>query len=229
MLGRDLAPRLAARLITAVAMDCIELALEDGRLLATRPCFGGNAFAQYSFQTSPQMATVRVKAQEPLARDDSRKGEVVKLAAELPADAVRARVVDRRKEKTEGIRLEDAPVVIGGGRGVGGPEGFQDLEQLAAVLGGAVGASRAACDLGWIPVAHQVGLTGKVVTPDLYIAVAISGASQHMAGVSQVKNIVAVNKDPEANIFKASSFGVVGDWKEIVPAFTRKVQELKAE
>ncbi len=229
MLGRDLGPRLAARLHTAVAMDCTELAYQDGRLRATRPCYGGNALAQYSFQTSPQIATVRVKAQEPLPRDDSRRGEIVKLAAELPSGAVRTRITGRRKEKAEGIRLEDAPVVVSGGRGLGGPEGFQALEELAAALGGAVGASRAACDLGWIPVSQQVGLTGKVVTPDLYIAVAISGASQHMAGVSQVKNIVAINKDPEANIFKAARFGVVGDWKEVIPAFTKKVAELKAE
>ncbi|HKZ50742.1 MAG TPA: electron transfer flavoprotein subunit alpha/FixB family protein [Dehalococcoidia bacterium] len=229
MLGRDLAPRLAARLSTAVAMDCVDLAFQDGRFLPSRPCYGGSAFAQYSFQTSPQMATVRAKAQEPLPRDDSRRGEVGKLAADLPPGAVRTRIVERRKEKAAGIRLEDAPVVVSGGRGLAGPEGFQALEELAAVLGGAVGASRAACDLGWVPVAKQIGLTGKVVTPDLYIAVAISGASQHMAGVSQVKNIVAINKDPEANIFKAARFGVVGDWKEIIAAFTRKVQELKAE
>lgn len=228
MLGRDLAPRLAARLNTAVAMDCIDLAFEGGRLLATRPCYGGNAHAQYSFTTSPQMATIRTKSQEPLARDDFRQGEVVKLVADLDPQSVRTRIVERRKEKAEGVRLEDARVVVSGGRGLGGPEGFQPLEELAAALGGAVGASRAACDLGWYPVAHQVGLTGKVVTPDLYIAVGISGASQHMAGISQVKNIVAINKDPQANIFKAARFGVVGDWKEIIPAFTQKVRELKA-
>ncbi|MEM2592218.1 MAG: electron transfer flavoprotein subunit alpha/FixB family protein, partial [Thermofilaceae archaeon] len=130
-------------------------------------------------------------------------------------------------QKAEGIRLEDARIVIGGGRGLGGPEGFQALEELASLLGGAVGASRAACDLGWYPVSAQIGLTGKVITPDLYIAVGISGASQHMAGVSQVKNIVAINKDPEANIFRASRWGIVGDWKEVIPILIQKVKAMK--
>ncbi len=228
MMGRDLAPRLAARLGTAVAMDCVAVQMQSDKVIAERPCYGGNARARYSFNTSPAIATVKVKSQEPLERDDSRQGQVVKQAADVNPEAVRARVVDRRKEKAVGVRLEDARVVVSGGRGVGGPEGFKPLEELADILGGAVGASRAVCDLGWYPVATQIGLTGKVVTPDLYIAVGISGASQHMAGISQVKNIVAINKDPEASIFKASRFGVVGDWKEIIPPLIEKVRELKA-
>ena len=228
MIGRDMAPRLAARLGTAVAMDCVELSMEGDKLLASRPCYGGNARARYSINGTPQIATLRAKVYDAPAPDASRQAEVVKQAADLSADAVRTRVIDRRKEEVEGVRLEDAPVVVSGGRGVGGPEGFQALEELAQLLGGAVGASRAVCDLGWYPVPTQIGLTGKVVTPDLYIAVGISGASQHMAGISQVKNIVAINKDPEASIFKASRFGIVGDWKEVVPALTEKVKELKA-
>jgi electron transfer flavoprotein alpha subunit len=228
MMGRDMAPRLAARLGTAVAMDCVELSMEGDKLHASRPCYGGNARARYSINGTPQIATLRAKVYDPPQPDASRQAEVVKQAADLSADAVRTRVIDRRKEEVEGVRLEDAPVVVSGGRGVGGPEGFQALEELAQLLGGAVGASRAVCDLGWYPVPTQIGLTGKVVTPDLYIAVGISGASQHMAGISQVKNIVAINKDPEASIFKASRFGIVGDWKEVVPALTEKVKELKA-
>ena len=129
-------------------------------------------------------------------------------------------------EESEGIKLEEARIVVSGGRGLGGPEPFQDLEQLAKALGGAVGASRAAVDSGWVPSSYQVGLTGKTITPEVYITVAISGASQHMAGCSGAKVIVAINKDAEANIFKEARYGVVGDWQEIVPAFTEAVREL---
>jgi electron transfer flavoprotein alpha subunit len=226
MMGRDMAPRLAQRLGTAVAMDCMALSMNGDKLVAERPCYGGSARARYTFNGSPQIATVRVKSQEPLAPDAARSGEIVKQDAGSPN--VRTKVLARRKEKSEGVRLEDAKVVVSGGRGLGGPEGFQPLEELAGVLGGAVGASRAVCDLGWYPVAAQVGLTGKVVTPDLYIAVGISGASQHMAGISSVKNIVSINKDAEASIFKASRFAVVGDWKEFIPAFTEAVKKIKA-
>jgi electron transfer flavoprotein alpha subunit len=176
----------------------------------------------------PQIATLRAKVYDPPQRDPSRQAEVVKQPAGVDAGSLRVKITGRRKEEVEGVRLEDATVIVSGGRGVGGPEGFQPLEELAGLLGGAVGATRAVCDLGWYPVATQIGLTGKVVTPELYIAVAISGASQHMAGISQVKNIVAINKDPEASIFKSSRFGIVGDWKEIIPAFTEKVRELKS-
>ena len=138
----------------------------------------------------------------------------------------RSRVVDVVTEESEGIKLEEARIVVSGGRGLGGPEPFQDLEQLAKALGGAVGASRAAVDSGWVPSSYQVGLTGKTITPEVYITVAISGASQHMAGCSGAKVIVAINKDAEANIFKEARYGVVGDWKEIVPAFTEAVREL---
>jgi electron transfer flavoprotein alpha subunit len=226
MMGRDLAPRLAQCLGTAVAMDCMGLEMNGDKLVAERPCYGGAARAKYTINSTPQIATVRAKSQEPLEPDASRSGEIVKQDAGAPN--VRTTILNRRKEQSEGVRLEDAKVVVSGGRGLGGPEGFQPLEELAGALGGAVGASRAVCDLGWYPVAAQVGLTGKVVTPDLYIAVGISGASQHMAGISSVKNIVAINKDPEASIFKASRFAVVGDWKEFIPAFTDEVKKVKA-
>jgi electron transfer flavoprotein alpha subunit len=227
MIGRDLAPRLAQRLGTAVAMDCTGLDKNGDKLIAERPCYGGAARARYAFNMMPQMATVRVKALEPAAAGAS-SAEVVTQPAGVDAASLRTKVTDRRKEKAEGIRLEDAKVVVSGGRGVGGPEGFQPLEQLAGILGGAVGASRAVCDLGWYPVATQIGLTGKVVTPDLYIAVGISGASQHMAGISSVKNIASVNKDADAPIFKSSRWAVVSDWKEFVPAFIEEVKKVKA-
>jgi len=226
--GRDLAPRLAFRLETAVAMDCLDLAISDGRLVMTRACYGGNANAQHTCKTMPQMATVRIKSQEPLAPDSSRKGEVAKVAAGIDASAVRTRITDRRKEEAEGIRLEDAEIIVGGGRGMGSVEAFQTLEELAGLMKGAVGATRAACDMGWYPIPKQIGLTGKVVSPTLYIAVAISGASQHMAGLSGTKNIVAINKDPEASIFRYCRYGIVADWKTVIPPFLSKVRQLKS-
>jgi electron transfer flavoprotein alpha subunit len=226
MIGRDLAPRLAQRFGTAVVMDCIAVSMEGDKLLAERPCYGGAARARYTINGSPQIATVRVKALEAPAASGS--AEVVKQDAGVSADQVRTTITGRSRPESEGIRLEDAKVVVSGGRGVGGPEAFQQLEELAGILGGAVGASRAVCDLGWYPVATQIGLTGKIVTPDLYIAIGISGASQHMAGISSVKNIASVNKDADASIFKASRWAVVHDWKEFVPAFLEEVKKVKA-
>ena len=229
--GRDLAPRLAFRLETAVSLDCVELAIDpDSKLLLqTKPVYGGNARAIFTSESYPQMATVRAKAMTPLERDDSRKGEVVNIEAGLDPSAIKTKVLETVVEEVEGIKLEDANVIVTGGRGIGGPEGFKDLEELAKLLKAAVGASRPPCDNGWVPDTMQVGLTGKIVSPDLYIAVAISGSSQHLAGCGGSKNIVAINKDPEANIFKEAAYGVVGDYKKIIPALTEKVKELLAE
>jgi electron transfer flavoprotein alpha subunit len=227
MMGRDLAPRLAQRLGTAVAMDCVALSKQGDGLLAERPCYGGAARARYTINGTPSIATVRVKALE-APEPGSNSAEIVQQAAGIDAGAVRTKITARRKEESEGVRLEDAKVVVSGGRGLGGPEAFQALEELAQVLGGAVGASRAVCDLGWYPVATQIGLTGKIVTPDLYIAVGISGASQHMAGISSVKNIASINKDADASIFKSSRWAVVHDWKEFFPAFVEEVKKVRA-
>jgi electron transfer flavoprotein alpha subunit len=227
-IGRDLAPRLAFRLETTATMDCIELSIEpeSKRLLQTKPVYGGNARAIFMSETDPQIATVRAKAMSPLERDAARKGEVITLEAGLDPSAIRTKVLEKVSQEVEGVRLEAAEVIISGGRGIGGPEGFKQLEELAKILKGAVGASRPPCDNGWVPDIFQVGLTGKIVAPELYIAVAISGASQHLAGCSGCKNIIAINKDPEANIFREARFGVVGDWKKVLPAFTAKVREL---
>lgn len=230
-MGRDLAPRLAFRLNTALSMDCVELDIEPQTklLLQTRPVYGGNARAIFTMEGQPQMATVRAKAMSALERDGSRKGEVIDVEAGIDASIIKAKVVAKVKEEVAGVKLEDAPVVISGGRGIGGPEGFQKLGELAKLLKGAVGATRPPVDNGWAPTTTQVGLTGKIVAPDVYIAVALSGSSQHMAGCSGAKNIIAINKDPEANIFKEARFGVVGDWKQVIPPFTEKVKELLAE
>jgi len=230
-IGRDLAPRLAFRLNTAASLGCLELAIDPGSklLLQTKPVYGGNAQAIFVCQTYPQIATVRAKAMTPLERDQSRQGEVITIKAGLDPSAIRTKVVEKVPEKVEGIRLEDAQVIVSGGRGIGSAEGFKQLEELSRLLKGAVGATRPPCDNGWVPAGAQVGLTGKIVTPELYIAVALSGSSQHMSGCSGSKTIVAINKDPEANIFREARFGVVGDWKKVLPAFTNKLKELLAE
>jgi electron transfer flavoprotein alpha subunit len=229
-IGRDLAPRLAFRLNTAASLGCLELAIDPQSklMLQTKPVYGGNAQAVFTCSVFPQIATVRAKAMTPLEPDKSRKGEVVTIDAALDPKAIRAKVVEKIAEKVEGIRLEDAKVVVGGGRGIGGAEGFKQLEELARLFKGAVGATRPPCDNEWVPAGAQIGLTGKIVTPDLYIAVALSGSSQHMSGCSGSKAIVAINKDPEANIFREARFGVVGDWKKVIPTFTSKLKELLA-
>ncbi len=227
-IGRDLAPRLAFRLDTAASLDCVELAIDSGskRLLQTKPVYGGNAQAVFTCESNPQIATVRAKAMQPLERDDSRKGEVVTVDAGIDSSAVRTKVLEKVPEVVEGIRLEDAEVVVCGGRGVGSAEGFKQLEELAKLLKGAVGASRPPCDNGWVPDGLQIGLTGKIVAPNLYVAVGLSGSSQHMSGCSGSKTVVAINKDPEANIFRVAQYGIVEDWKKVLPAFTEKVKEL---
>jgi len=228
--GRDLGPRLAFRLGTAISMDCLDLEIDpDSKiLLQTRPVYGGNARAIFTTEKDPQMATIRTKAMSPLERDDSRKGEVIEVEAGIDASVIRAKFVEKVKEEVAGVKLEDAPVVVTGGRGIGGPDGFKQLEELAGMLKGAVGATRPATDNGWVPTTSQIGLTGKIVAPDVYIAIALSGSSQHMAGCSGSKNIIAINKDSEANIFREAQFGIIGDWKQVLPAFIDKVKELQA-
>ena len=228
LVGRDLAPRLAFRLGVGLAQDCLEVKYDAqrGRVLATRPVYGGAALAVVSPTQTPALVSLRPKAYDPLARE-AREGKVEAVEVKLDPAEARAKVVKRQVEKAAGVKLEEARVVVSGGRGLGGPEPFETiLRELADLLGGAVGASRAAVDAGWVSPQHQVGLTGKTITPDLYITVAISGASQHMAGCSGAKTIVAINKDQEANIFKEARYGVVGDWKKVLPAFVETVREL---
>jgi electron transfer flavoprotein alpha subunit len=227
-IGRDLAPKLAFKLGTGLATDCVELSIDPNtkKLLQTRPVYGGNARATFTTEGYPQIATARAKAFSALEKNDSRKGEVVPVQAGLSPSVVRTKLLNRVKEEAAGIRLEDARIIVCGGRGLGGPDNFKLLEVLAKLLGGAVGASRPPCDNNWVPTTLQIGLTGKIVTPEVYFAVGISGASQHMAGCSGAKHIIAINKDPEANIFREAEFGVVGDLKAVVPALTEKVKEL---
>lgn len=227
-IGRDVAPRLAFRLGVGLAQDCSEVRInkESGRLHADRPVYGGNAMATVECLGTPQIAAIRPKSYEPLEADQARKGEIVQVGVDLDPAMAKIRVVDVVKEESEGVKLEDARIVVAGGRGLGGPDPFKDLEELANVMGAGIGASRAAVDSGWVLPHWQIGLTGKTITPDLYITVGISGASQHMAGCSGAKVMVSINKDREANIFKESSYGVVGDWQKVLPAFTEAVRDL---
>jgi electron transfer flavoprotein alpha subunit len=228
-LGRDLGPRLACRLGVGLLQDCLQVEFEaaSGRLTATRPIYGGNVLARVQCTATPQMAALRPKVYAPLPPDPTRQGDIVAVPVRLDASMARVTVVQQVRQESVGIKLEEASIVVSGGRGLGGPEPFRELQELAGMLGAAMGASRAAVDAGWVPGNWQVGLTGKTITPDLYITVGISGASQHMAGCSGAKVIVAINKDAEANIFREARYGVVGDWQTVVPAFMEAIRSLK--
>jgi len=229
--GCDLAPRLNGRLGGGLSMDCMALSVDPATklLVSTRPVFGGNAHAtMVSKSVRPQMATLRLKTVPPAERNDSRQGQVIPVEGKVDPSALKVKVVERIKEVVEGVKLEDADVVVTGGRGIGSAKNYEMVKELARVLGGAVGATRPACDEGWVPVSLQVGQSGKVVSPKLYIAVALSGAMSHITGCLGSKVIVAINKDKEANIFNVAHLGIVGDYKEVVPALTAKLKELKS-
>jgi electron transfer flavoprotein alpha subunit len=226
-LGAELGPRLAFRLGTSIATGCERVELREGRLTITRPCFGSKAREVLMLKSCPSVATVRARMNDALPRSEK---DADVIAVQLPSDAKAAptTVLERKRyDPGEGSLLETAKIIVAGGRGVGGADGFRTLEKLAATVGGAVGASRVACDLGWVPQSRQIGLSGKTVSPDLYIAVGISGASQHMAGCGKARAILAINNDPEASIFKDATFGVVGDYREIVPALIEQIGSSK--
>ena len=225
--GRDLAGAVATLLYTGLTADCtgLEIDPETRLLLQTRPAYGGNIMATILTPNHrPQMATVRHRVFEVPEPDFERQGQIVSVPVVLSEDEIASKVVDFIVEEGE-VNIADAKIIVAGGRGVGGPEGFEPLRELAQVLGGAVGASRAAVDAGWIPYAHQVGQTGRTVRPDLYIACGISGAIQHRAGMSTSRVIVAINKDPDAPIFDIATYGVVGDLFQIVPALTEQFRK----
>jgi electron transfer flavoprotein alpha subunit len=228
-IGRDLAPRLAFRLNSAAVLDCVALAVDPitRRILMTKPVFGGNALAVQSCECEPQIATVRSKTMPPGVKDPTNTGETVVVPAGIDPSTLRTRIVDRKVEAAAAVKLESARVIVCGGRGIGGPDGFKQLQELATLIKGVVGASRPPCDNQWVPDTMQIGLTGKIVSPDLYIAIGLSGSSQHLSGCSGSKIIVAMNKDPDANIFKVATYGIVADWKRALPAFISKVKQLQ--
>jgi electron transfer flavoprotein alpha subunit len=220
---REWVPRLAARLQTGLTTDCTRLQVDGSRVVMTKPVYGGSVLAEYVVHGTPQMATLRAGAQA--AAPTAPVGRLARL--DPPPPSSRVRVLEEATEAaTAGPRLKDAKVVVAGGLGVG-RENWPLVADLASALGGAVGATRAVTDLGWVPSAHQVGLTGTSVAPDLYIAIGISGAVQHIAGITAARTIVAINKDPEANIFTIARYGAVGDAKEIVPAFLERLKQLR--
>ena len=239
--GRDLGARLAFRLGCGLVTDCTGLRVEApaaggdsaafaSRLVITKPVYGGSAVAEYAPAGGAcQFVTLRPRAFQPAqAHKDAGPLELVELPiAAAGAAAARARVVDVVREAATGPRLKEAKIVVSGGRGLGGPEHWHYVEELAAALGAAVGATRAVTDAGWVPPSHQVGLTGTTVTPDLYVAAGISGAVQHVAGCSGSRTIVAINRDPDANIFKHARYGVVGDVRQVLPALTDRIKQLR--
>jgi electron transfer flavoprotein alpha subunit len=224
--ARDLGPSLAYRLNSGIVTDSTALRVDGGELVITKPVFGGSAIAEFSISSTPKVVTLRPRAFETAEPPTSREAQVEALAVPDADSAVEV-LEEIREQATTGPRLKDAKVIVSGGRGLGGPENWHVVEELAQLLGGAVGATRAVTDAGWVPPSHQVGLTGATVAPDLYITIGISGAVQHIAGISGARNVVAINRDADANIFKYARFGVVGDWKQIVPAFTQRLKELR--
>lgn len=228
-IGRDLAPRIAARMRTGLTADCTALDIdENGLLLQIRPAFGGNLIATIICpERRPQMATIRPGVMKKALMDEGRRGEVIEIKPVIEEKDIRTEIISIIKEARQKVNLEEADIIVSGGRGVGGPEGFKLIEELAEVLGGVVGASRAAVEAGWISSDHQVGQTGKTVRPKLYIACGISGAIQHIAGMGGAKTIVAINKNPDAPIFKIADYGIVGDLFKVIPALIEEIKEAK--
>ncbi|MDI7817378.1 electron transfer flavoprotein subunit alpha/FixB family protein [Clostridioides difficile] len=228
-IGRDLAPRIASRVGTGLTADCTKLEIdpEDKKIKQTRPAFGGNIMATIICPNHrPQMSTVRPGVMDKAEQDETRTGEVIALDYKITQNDIRTTVLETVKTKKDLVSLTDANVIVSGGLGLGGPEGFEMLKKLADKLGGVVGSSRAAVDAGWIDHSHQVGQTGTTVKPNLYIACGISGAIQHLAGMQSSDFIIAINKNPAAPILEIADYGVVGDLHEIVPMLIDKLDSV---
>ncbi|WP_163527071.1 electron transfer flavoprotein subunit alpha/FixB family protein [Halobacillus ihumii] len=224
-LGKDLAPRLASKLKTGLISDVTAIEKQGDDVQFTRPIYSGKAFEKKVITDGVTFATIRPNNIQPLDKDETRTGKVTSIDVEIKD--LRTTIKELIRNTTDGVDLSEAKVIIAGGRGVKSEEGFTPLHELADVLGGTVGASRGACDAGYCDYALQIGQTGKVVTPDLYIACGISGAIQHLAGMSNSKTIVAINKDPEANIFNVADYGIVGDLFDVIPLLTQEIKALK--
>lgn len=230
--GRTVLPILAAKIGTGLTADCTGLDIDEstGLLIQTRPAIGGNVMATIKTPDyRPQMATVRPKSKKPLPEDKSRNGKII--VKEYPEELYKSRVkfVDFIKDQTAEQPIQEADIIVSGGKGLKDPKNFKMIYELAKLLKGAIGASRQAVDMGWIPYSHQVGLSGKTVSPRLYVAIGISGAVQHLAGMSSAETIVAINTDPDASIFKVCDFGIIGDLFDIVPILVEKLKKIREE
>jgi electron transfer flavoprotein alpha subunit len=225
-LGKDLSPKVASKLKSGLISDVTAIEGEGADVVFVRPIFSGKAFEKVKIKEGIDFVTIRPNNIDPLVHDSSRSGDVSAVSVEITN--LRTIIKEVVRKSTEGVDLSEAKVIVAGGRGVKSEDGFEPLKELARVLGGAVGASRGACDADYCDYSLQIGQTGKVVTPDLYIAAGISGAIQHLAGMSNSKIIVAINKDPEANIFKVADYGIVGDLFEVIPMLTEEFKKLKA-
>ncbi len=230
-LGRDVAPRLAATLGGSVCLDCVDLAYDQKTetLIQTKPVYGGNALAQWAAASHrPFIVTMRPRSENPADPDPSNRAEIIPIPVEIDESQMRSQLVKTIHEEDTGIRLEEAKIIVAGGGGIGGSEGFDLVRKLSQALGAAVGITRVPADENWMPKSLEIGQTGHIVGPDLYVAVGISGAPQHLAGCSGSKILVAINKDPQARIFEEADFGIVGDYRDILPALIEKLKDLSA-
>ncbi len=228
-LGRDVAPRLAAKLEGSVCLDCVDLAYDQKTeiLIQTKPVYGGNALAQWAASRHrPHIVTMRPRSEKPVEPDPSNRAEIIPIPIEIDETQIKSQLIKTLHEEDKGIRLEQAKIIVAGGGGIGGSEGFDLVRELAQALGAAVGITRVPADENWMPKSLEIGQTGHIVGPDLYIAVGISGAPQHLAGCSGSKVIIAINKDPRARIFEEADFGIVGDYRDILPALMEKFKDL---
>src|SRR5512139_456561 len=218
LLSVDMAPRIAFSLDAGLVTDCVAVEVDGSEVSFVKPVYSSNVMAAYAFTSEPWIVTLRARAEAAAARESTRRSQVVAVEVSVDRSAVKTHIIRQVIEGEEGGDLAQAQIIVSGGRGIGGPEGFEHIIQVAKLLNAAVAASRPPCDLGWVPAQRQVGQTGAKVAPRVYIAAGISGAAQHIAGMHTAEYIVAINKDPNANIFGIADYGVVGSWEEVLPA-----------
>jgi electron transfer flavoprotein alpha subunit len=221
----DFSGRIAFRLDAGLITDCVKIESEENDLFFTKPVYSNNIMVVYSCSHAPCIITVRAKSAAPSERSEKKEGEIVHVDEEIDLSQEEYDVVEKVIQKDEGMNLADASIIVSGGRGVGGAEGFGYLKELADLLGGHIGSTRPPCDMGWVSPGAQVGITGTIVSPSLYIAIGISGSFQHMAGMIDSKVVIAINCDPDANIFKISNYGVIGEYEEVLPGFIEGVKD----